>query len=106
MKLLKHNKNKGEWVNTYSAILDKIPETVFYLYPWGVKGSSLFLPNGVEIDSCYSSTPNHENEFCVDKWGDGFCFKKSDIIYKMAKGEQMLSNWPTREEFELYLNQK
>ena len=28
MKLLKHNKSKGEWVNTYSAILDKIPETV------------------------------------------------------------------------------
>ena len=36
MKLLKHNKSKGEWVNTtYSTILDKIPETVFYLYPWG-----------------------------------------------------------------------
>ena len=102
MKLLKYNKSKGEWVNTYSAILDKIPEIVFYLYPWGFKGSSLFLPNGVEIDSCYSSTPNHENEFCVDRWGDGFCFKKSDLIYKMAKGEQMLSNWPTREEFELF----
>ena len=102
MKLLKYNKSKGEWVNTYSAILDKIPEIVFYLYPWGVKGSSLFLPNGVEIDSCYSSTPNHENEFCVDRWGDGFCFKKSDLIYKMAKGEQMLGNWPTQNEFELF----
>lgn len=102
MKLLKYNKSKGEWVNTYSAILDKIPEIVFYLYPWGAKGSSLFLPNGVEIDSCYSSTPNHENEFCVDRWGDGFCFKKSDLIYKMAKGEQMLGNWPTQNEFELF----
>ena len=102
MKLLKYNKSKGEWVNTYSAILDKIPEIVFYLYPWGFKGSSLFLPNGVEIDSCYSSTPNHESEFCVDRWGDGFCFKKSDLIYKMAKGEQMLGNWPTQNEFELF----
>ena len=102
MKLLKYSKSKGEWVNTYSAILDKIPEIVFYLYPWGFKGSSLFLPNGVEIDSCYSSTPNHENEFCVDRWGDGFCFKKSDLIYKMAKGEQMLGNWPTQNEFELF----
>ena len=27
MKLLKYNKSKVEWVNTYSAILDKIPET-------------------------------------------------------------------------------
>ena len=106
MKLLKYNKSKGEWVNTYSAILDKIPEIVFYLYPWGFKGSSLFLPNGVEIESCYSSTPNHENEFCVDRWGDGFCFKKSDLIYKMAKGEQMLGNWPTQNEFELFCIEK
>ena len=106
MKLLKYNKSKVEWVNTYSAILDKIPEIVFYLYPWGFKGSSLFLPNGVEIESCYSSTPNHENEFCVDRWGDGFCFKKSDLIYKMAKGEQMLGNWPTQNEFELFCIEK
>jgi ABC-type Mn2+/Zn2+ transport system ATPase subunit len=40
--------------------LDKIPEIVFYLYPWGFKGSSLFLPNGVELDYLFPVRTLHE----------------------------------------------
>lgn len=102
MKLLKYNKSKEEWVGTYSNALGKIPETIFYLYPWGIKGSNLFLPNGTEIEVTYSSTPDHDNKFCMDRWGNKFSFRFNDTVYGMVKDGSMLDNWPTREEFEIF----
>ena len=102
MKLLKYNKDKTEWVATFSGILNKIPETVFYLYPWGFSDGPLHLANGLNIIIRYNSVVDNEHSFACDRWSDkvGFKFKNQD--FHILKGSNMLGNWPTREEFELF----
>lgn len=102
MKLLKYNKDKTEWVATFSGVLNKIPETVFYLYPWGFSSGPLPLANGLSIIIRYNSVVDNEHSFTCDRWSDkvGFKFKNQDFY--ILKGQNMLDNWPTREEFEIF----
>ena len=100
MKLLKYNESKASWVNTYSSILDKIPLTVFYLWPWGMKGMSLILDN-IVISETYNDPPE-QNQFHIYGYPRSFNFKYKDQTYKMVPDTHMLGCWPTRDEFELF----
>ena len=100
MKLLKHNKSKVEWVDKYSTILDKIPLTVFYLWPYGLKGMGLILDN-IVISETYNDPPE-QNHFHINGYPKSFNFKYKDQNYKMVWDTHMLGCWPTREEFELF----
>lgn len=102
MKLLKYNKGKETWADKYANALDKIPKTVFYLYPFGIEGASLLLPSGIEIEVVYSGQPTNENYFCIDCWCSKFSFKNNGNVYEMEKNSKMEGNWPTRNEFELF----
>lgn len=102
MKLLKYSKGKETWADKYAGILDKIPKTVFYLYPFGIEGANLILPSGVEIEIVYSGQPTNENHFCIDYWGGKFSFKNNGNVYEMVKDSKMEGNWPTQNEFELF----
>ena len=100
MKLLKYNTNKESWVNTYSSILDKIPLTVFYLWPWGMKGMSLILDN-IVISETYNDPPE-QNQFHIYGYPRSFNFKHKEQIYKMLIDVHIQDFWPTREEFEIF----
>lgn len=100
MKLLKYNKSKDSWVNTYSTILDKIPMTVFYLWPYGLEGMDLILDN-IVISETYAD-PKNANHFNMNGYPKSFNFKYKDQNYKMVLDTHMLDCWPTREEFELF----
>ena len=100
MKLLKYNSSKDSWVNTYSTILDKIPMTVFYLWPYGLEGMGLILDN-IVINDTYND-PANINHFNMNGYPKSFNFKYKDQNYKMVLDTHMLDCWPTREEFELF----
>ena len=100
MKLLKYNRSKEEWVNKYSTILDKIPMAVFYLWPYGLKGTSLILDN-IVISDTYAD-PENANHFNMNGYPKSFNFNYKDQNYKMVLDTHMLGCWPTREEFELF----
>ena len=100
MKLLKYNSSKDSWVSKYSTILDKIPMTVFYLWPYGLKGMDLIL-NNIVISETYSD-PEDINHFNMNGYPKSFNFKSKDQNYKMVLDTHMLDCWPTREEFEIF----
>ena len=100
MKLLKYNSSKDSWVSKYSTTLDKIPMTVFYLWPYGLKGMDLILDN-IVISDTYSD-PENANHFNMNGYPKSFNFKCNEQNYKMVSDTHMLGCWPTREEFELF----
>ena len=98
MKLLKYNKKQTAWVDTISTILDKIPETVFYLWPYWLH-DGLFL-NNIIIEECYSNPS--DNMFYISGYPRRFKFKQGDNQYSMLTDTHMQCLWPTREEFEIF----